>query len=244
MGASRGVGAGELPRVKIPTAKLDEEDLALEPERGRGGDHPGGHLELVTGARVGEGGFERGGGGEDRVEEIGAQNRITGGGRKGRLKEAGLALRKYIFLGAEADAIEGGRGERGGAARELSGAARTNGVLSDEVADLKGVFAGDADRHRDLVAGVKRVQEIGDATAPAGGGGFIGDAVLPLDLLVAVREELRRERDGLGGVLGLGRGIDERAGVGEEGGLAGVEEILELGDARMQAPSATVGGFG
>ena len=79
MGTGRGVATGKLTRVKIPTAKLDKEDLAFETERGGGGDHPSGHLELVANAGAGEHRLKRSGGGEDRVEKIGTHNRITGG---------------------------------------------------------------------------------------------------------------------------------------------------------------------
>jgi hypothetical protein len=62
--------------------------------------------------------------------------------------------------------------------------------------------------------------------------------------LVAVGKELGRERDGAGVVLGLGGGVNEGADVGEEGGLAGVEERVEFGDGRVEAPGATVGSLG
>jgi len=42
---------------------------------------------------------------------------------------------------------------------------------------------------------LRRVGEIGEAAAPAGGEGLVGDAALPLDLLVVVRES-DEERNG------------------------------------------------
>jgi hypothetical protein len=191
---------------------------------------------------VGERGRDRAGGGEDGVEEIGADDRVAGSGGEGGFEEAGLGLAEEVFLRAEADAVEIGGIEIGGVAGEDGGAAGADGVLGHFVADLEGVFAGDADRHGDLVARVERVDEIGDATAPAGGRGFIGDAVLPLDLLVAVREELRRKRDAAGGVLGLGGRVNERADVGEERGLAGAEHAVEIGDGWVESPGAAIAG--
>src|SRR6185295_5367503 len=113
---------------------------------------------------------------EDGVEEIGADNRVAGSSAKRGFEEIGLGLAEDILLCAEADAIDRGGVQGGRVASERSGSAGADRILGDIGADLKGVLAGDANRHRDLIAAVEGVDEIRDATAPTRGGGLVGDA--------------------------------------------------------------------
>ena len=49
MRAGGGGGIDELGGMGVPTPELNEENLALEAEIGRGGDEARGHLQLVAG---------------------------------------------------------------------------------------------------------------------------------------------------------------------------------------------------
>jgi hypothetical protein len=106
-------------------------------------------------------------------------------------KRLAFCMRERVVEGGGAEAVD--RGACAGAG-ERDGAGGADGVLVDAFADLKGVLAVQGDRHRDAVVRIERIREIGEATAPAGDKRFVGDAALPFDLLVVVREKLRRAR--------------------------------------------------
>ncbi len=82
------------------------------------------------------------------------------------------------------------------------------------------------------------VQEVGDAAAPAGARRLVGERGLPVHRLVAVREELRRQRGRAGEVLGAGDRRHQRADVGDEGEPLLVEQAVQVGQRSGGAPTA------
>ena len=95
--------------------------------------------------------------------------------------------------------------------------------------------AGDGGDHGDGGVGVVGdVERVGDAAGPAGLGGSALCGVLPLELLVGVREEIGGQVLA-GQVLARGGGLDERADVGDDGGCVAVEERLDVGEVGIES---------
>ena len=101
--------------------------------------------------------------------------------------------------------------------------------LIDGVADFPGVAAGEGDAQGDAAGRDALEREflthfINRAATPAGAADLVGHGGLPLDHLIVVGEQLRRALPGAGAVFGAGHRLDEDAGVGDEGELAGIEK--------------------
>src|SRR5436190_5157893 len=95
-------------------------------------------------------------------------------------QEISEGLQTYVGIGA---AVEYGQ-----ANTSVGG----NAVGKDQVADLEGICSGDRDRKRYLRITIERVKHIRHSPTPTGATWLIGDGGLPLDRLVGMRKELRR----------------------------------------------------
>ena len=104
----------------------------------------------------------------------------------------------------------------------------------DAVADFESVGSGQGNGERDRCAGLGGFEEIGTAATPARQGGLVGNGRLPLGNLIGVGEELGGPLHRTGQVLGAGHGVNQRAGVEEDGEPACAEQIVEFSAAGMQ----------
>ena len=95
-----------------------------------------------------------------------------------------------------------------------------DGVLGHDVADLERVGAGQGDGEGDRRAGLDRVQQVGAAPAPAGEGGWSGTEVCHCVTWSAWEKSCGGLLEGVEVYMRLGQGVNERAGVEEDGELA------------------------
>jgi hypothetical protein len=91
LGEERAV-AGDLGGVKIPAAKLDEEDLSFKAEGGRDGDEFGDSRELGGDVATGKGGAEGGRVGKDGVEGLGVVDGVRSDVAERSFEEVGWRI--------------------------------------------------------------------------------------------------------------------------------------------------------
>ena len=125
-------------------------------------------------------------------------------------------------------------------AGEGDGSGGGDGVLVHFSAIEKLVIPGGGDEHGGLALGVPGVViEVGDAGAPAGGVGLIGDGGHPFGLLIGVGEELLGEGDA--GVGGGGGGLGEGADICDEGGVSRAIHGGEIREGGVEAEGVSAG---
>ena len=106
----------------------------------------------------------------------------------------------------------------------------------EEESDARG---GDAGEHG-VGIHVHALDQVGHGAAPAdvfGAAAVRGDG-LPGRGLIEVRKQRGGQGNGVGVDLRFGGGRDQGAGVGDDGGAAGVEEILHAGEVGIQGEGA------
>ena len=222
--------------MRIVTANGTEKDLAAHPEIGPRGDELGDHVQLPC---------ERGRR-ENRLQ--GRETRESGGQKVVRGDSAGDSIRigllKQIIMRQGQEISEGLQTDVGIGAAVESGEANTsvggNAVGKDQVADLERICPGNRDRKRYLRIAIERVKHIRHSPTPTGATWLIGDGGLPLDRLVGMRKELRRNSRPAREILGTSDRRDEGAHVRDDAEVALIEKALQFRQTGMETKVTAV----
>ena len=236
--------------VRVEAAELDVEDLPRDAELGAAGDDAGDGLQ-GCGQRIVDELVRHGIEILRRIGDAADAGRSHGGGQRG-LGLDGALDDDLVLLGEEIGLVGGEDG-----VERVGGGRRAEGRLREPV-DGNGAGGRDVELERSLPGEEERVAGGGDAGEHGVGihvHGFdgVGDGAAPADALAAaeiggdglprgglieVREQRIGQRNGVGVDLRFGGGSDQRAGVGDDGGAAGVEEVLHAGERGIEREGA------
>ncbi|AXC15937.1 hypothetical protein ACPOL_6725 [Acidisarcina polymorpha] len=215
--------------VEVPDT--GKEDLPADAQRGSDLNHLRNLLKLRSERSVVRKlSLESGrlqGGGQNSIVFIGIGGDVVVG-----LDERNAALKTKDLLGSGLSGSAHGGGL--GALTRLYASRNHRNRRSGRAVAEQGVPVTGGD-HRNLpVRIVDGGHVVGDAAGPAGGRRPRLRIVLPLQLLVGMREQAARRKRLRGQVLGAGQRLHQGADVGHDRGLSIIEERLNVGQIRIE----------